>query len=276
MGGPVSAEDFLAAMDMATPSPSSLAEFVDRHSPVDKELPFVHSTRCEFFRHLCSAGFLSPADCPVFSESLLYFFYGRPAYRSKAGSLPNTGILLMPICFVFKPGVLDSHLRRVFPFDTGAAYGGMFSPHISPTRLTEFCLTPTLLSIKKAVSTFFETNEAYFAATPKDNLRTNATSGLASLDCYCSLITQDGETPYDDRRAVIEVQTAAPVSLKDTLLAVILPTPFLDDAVVRNAIVNEWRSYPLRYNHYRGTAPAEYVRVIADRLEAYLDQGGYF
>jgi len=256
--------------------PSSIAEFVERHTPAAKELPFVHSTRCEFFDHLCAAGFLSPTDCPVFGEPLLYFFYGRPAYRAKAGSMPDTGTLLMPICFVFKPGTLETQLRRVFPFDTGAAYSGMFSPHIDPAKLAEFQLAPTLASIKKAVTAFFDTNDAYFSATPNPRLPILGGSGLASLDGYCSLILEEGVAAYDDRRAAIEAQIAAPISLKDTLLSVVLPSPFLDDPVVRDAIVNQWRAYPLRYNHYRGTIPSEYVRIIAEKVREFLYNGGYF
>ncbi len=260
---------------MPTP-PLSIADFVDGHRPVAKELPFVHSTRCEFFNHLCAAGFLSPTDCPVFNEPLLYFFYGRPAYRSKTGSMPDTGIMLMPICFIFKPGVLDTNLHRVFPFDTGAAHGGMFAPHIDPARLNEFQLNPTLVSIKKAVTAFFDTNEAYFAATPNPALPTAGTTGLTSLDCYCTLITTEGVATYDDRRAVIEVQTAVPISLRDTLLSVVLPRPFLDSPDVRNAIVHDWRAYPLSYDHVRASIPSEYVRDIVKDVREYLVKGDYF
>jgi hypothetical protein len=182
----------------------------------------------------------------------------------------------MPICFVFKPGVLDAQLRRVFPFDTGAAHNGIFSPHIDPAKLAEFQLAPTVVSIKKAVTAFFNTNEAYFTASPNPALAALGVTGLNSLDCYCSLITEDGETGYDDRRGAIEAQTTAPISLKDTLLSVVLPTPFLDDDGVRDAIVNQWRAYPLRYNHIRGTVPSEYIRLIAEKVREFLVNGGYF
>ena len=260
---------------MPAPSPSTFADFVEGHVPVDKELPFVHSTRCEYFFHLCSAGFLSPRTCPVFNEPLLYFFYGRPAYRSRAGDLPNTVMAPMPICFVFKPGILNGKLTKVFPFDTGAAHSGMFSPHVEPANLLSYGFNPTLAAIKKAVRAFFETNTEYYSATAKSGLSTSASTGISPVDSYYSLITEEGEATYDDRRAAIEGQTDQSLILKDNLLAVILPTPFLDDAAVRDAIVNQWRAYPLRYNHVRGTVPNHYVRVIADKLEEFLKGGGY-
>jgi hypothetical protein len=261
---------------MPSSPPASLAAFVDGHTPVTKELPFVHSTRCELFHHLCKAGFLSPSHCDVFGKPLLYFFYGRPAYRSKAGSLPNTDTALLPVCFVFKPAVLNGQMAQAFPFDSGAAHHGLFAPHIAPKNLPDFRLTPEMLSIKKAVSAFFETNEAYFAATAKPGFATAGPSGLPSLDGYRSLITEEGESHYDDRRAAIEVQTDKNVQLRDNLLTVILPTPFLGDPFVRDAITNEWRTYPLRYNHVRGTAPSEYVRTIVDLLRDFLGKGDYF
>jgi hypothetical protein len=261
---------------MSTASPSSFADFVDRHVPVDKELPFVHSTRCQVFHHLCSAGFLSPNECPVFKEPLLYFFYGRPAYRSRTGHLPNTAMAPMPICLVFKPGLFDGRLRRVFPFDTGAAHNGVFSPYVVPTDLMSFGFNPTLAAIKKAVRAFFETNSEYYAGTAKSGLKASPRTGLPAVDSYCSLITDEGVSSYDDRRAAIEGQMADLLPLKDNLLAIILPSPFLDDATVRDAIVYQWRAYPLCYNHVRGTAPNQSVGVIVEKLQAFLTKGGYF
>ncbi len=255
------------------PSPLTFAEFVEAHTPVANELPLVHTTRCELFKQLCSAGYLSPRDCPVFKEPLLYFFYGRPAYRSKLGGRPDTLMNPMPICFVFKPGAVGPDFKRVFPFDSGAASAGMFVPHVEPGDLLAYSLPPNLATIRKAISAFFETNDNYFFGTPRsDPAAANAISAIGS---YRSLLNEGGPTHYDDRRSAIEVQSDQNLILRNNVHAVVLPTPFLKFPDVRHAIVNEWRATPIRYSHFRGTVPNEYVRIIAEKVETLLTNGEY-
>ncbi len=246
------------------------ADFVETRSPAPGlELPFVHSTRCEFFPHLCSAGFLSPRDCPVFNEPLLYFFYGRPAYRSRIGSKPDPDLTLFPVCFVFKSGVFDTTIKRAFPFDTGAANGGMFAPHVTAASVSEFTINPSIQSIQRAVGAFFDTNGNYYTGVP-GSLTSGSPTGLNTVDCYCRLISEPGEKDYDDRRFTMEVQTTQSVILRDNLSAVVLPSPFLDMAGVMETIVKEWRTQPIRYSHHHGTAPNEYVRTIMEKVENHL------
>ncbi|SEK00155.1 hypothetical protein SAMN05518849_1256 [Sphingobium sp. AP50] len=62
---------------------------------------------------------LDPVPCPVFNkEPLIYFFYGRPAYRASAQIQSNGLDAYAPICIIMKPDAADP--RRIFPFDSGA------------------------------------------------------------------------------------------------------------------------------------------------------------
>jgi hypothetical protein len=258
---------------MPSQQPTSFAEFVEAHAPAKNDLPFVHSTRCEFFKSLATTGQLHPTTCAVFKEPLLYFFYGRPAFRPRGGSKPDTTRGLLPVCFVLKPDVIDAHLHRVFPFDSGAASKGLFAPHVSAVQ--GFGIATTVMAIKKAVTAFFETNEAYFLAMPRTDLANHPGRSLAPVNCYCSLIGSEGVADYDDRRCAFEVQTKISVPLKDNLLTVILPTPFLGEPNIRNVICKEWRSFPVCYNHILATPPSEYVRVVTEKAHDFLKNGGY-
>jgi hypothetical protein len=249
------------------------ARFVDSHPTMAEELPLVHSTRCEKFSEIANSRNLTTQLCSVFNEPLLYLFYGRPAYRSKSGTNPATSIAYCPVCFVFKPYTISKEVVRVFPFDSGASKGGLFEPHVSSTEADRFQLTSTLESARRATSLFFDTNQKFFIGEPKRDLLIPATE-LEALSYY-RLISHDGEDTYDDRRSAIEIQASTAITLKDTLLAVILPLSFLQEPNIRKVLVEQWRTYPITYSTVRGTIPSEYVRVITERLHSYLEAGGY-
>jgi hypothetical protein len=119
---------------------------------------------------------------------------------------------------------------------------------------------------------FFETNRKYFLATPRHGLAALGQPEAAALQHLFSL---EGEAKFDDRRCAVEVQLRQSVPLRDNLLAVILPTNFLEAQSMRETLVKEWRTYPLAYPTYRGASPRECYGVIRDRLERYLSDGGY-
>ena len=240
---------------------------------MNEELPLVHSTRCEKFADIAKARSLIPQLCPVFGEPLIYLFYGRPAYRSKNGSTPSTDIAYCPVCFVFKPYTISAQLIRLFPFDSGASKGGLFEPHISRTDTDNFQLSLTLESARRTINFFFETNAKFFVGEPKRGLFI-PDAELEALNYY-QLVSHEGDEAYDDRRSAIEVQANIAIELRDTLLAVILPFSFLQESDIRKVIVKDWRTYPITYSTVRGTIPSEYVRVIAEKLRSYLEDGGY-
>jgi hypothetical protein len=249
------------------------ARFVDNHPGMTEELPLVHSTRCEKFLEIAKTRSLAPQPCPVFNEPLLYLFYGRPAYRSKVGTKPSTDIAYCPVCFVFKPYTISAEVIRVFPFDSGASKGGLFEPQVARADTDNFQLSTTLESARRAASLFFDTNQNFFIGEPRRGLIIPPTEEEALR--YYGLISHDGEDDYDDRRSAIEVQASTAISLRDILLAVILPLSFLQDADVKKVVVQEWRTYPITYSTVRGTIPRDYARDVSVKLESFLKEGQY-
>ncbi|MDR4485163.1 MAG: hypothetical protein R3B95_18500 [Nitrospirales bacterium] len=203
----------------------------------------------------------------------MYLFYGRPAYGSKLGAKPSTSIAYCPVCFVFKPYTISKKIARIFPFDSGASKDGLFEPHLPRLEVENFQLSTTLESARRATDLFFETNYKYYLGEPKQGLPIPATEKEAHK--YYCLISHEGDDQYDDRRSVIEVQISTALTLRDTLLAVILPLGFLEESYVRKALFEDWRTYPITYSTVRGTIPAQYGRVIADKLQRFLKDGAY-
>ena len=128
---------------------------VNSHPAMAKELPLIHTSRCEFLNSFTASHTLEPRLCNVFSESLVYLFYGRPAYRSQRGGRYGEPIALCPVCFVFKPHTVSSSIHRVFPCDSGAVTSARFEPELRAADLTELSLKPEIESARRLVSLIF-------------------------------------------------------------------------------------------------------------------------
>src|SRR5882724_1730932 len=127
----------------------SLREIVGQQIALAEELPLVHTTRCEVLPHIVANHELrSLTPCNIFHEHLIYFFYGRPAYRYALGIDPGGGVELCPVCFVFKPHTIGNMAKRIFACDSGGIEGGFFKPHLQPPDRDDMQLDNTLDSAR--------------------------------------------------------------------------------------------------------------------------------
>lgn len=200
------------------PGPTSLRSFVASQKHLCDELPLVHTSRCEFLNDIVRDGALNTTHCSTYNESLLYFFYGRPALRPSKGKRNGEKIPLCPVCFVFKPRRITQGIHRVMPCDSGAVHAGLFVPDITSSDLSALELDPRITSARRWVRFMFETNANYFVG----NVRTGIvfTPGTAESRLY-SLVQGSGPAAYDDRKSAIEVQIRKAVSLRGSLLGVV-------------------------------------------------------
>jgi len=228
-----------------------------------EELPLVHTSRCKFLPELAKNGHISPRRCEVFQESLIYLFYGRPAYRSKQGRSAGESIVLCPVCFVFKPRTVSRNVARVFPCDTGALHKGIFQPHLTAADIKELELDPAIESARRYVHFFFKTNGNYFLG--KVNRSMSAPNYEATQKLY-QLLLSSVPSKFDDRKSAVEVQTREKLFLKDQLLYVVLPCEFLDDVNIREAIFEHWNCDPILYPTFDGDAPNQYYSVLREKL----------
>src|SRR3954452_19547101 len=112
---------------------TTLRAIVTAETAAAEELPLVHTTRCEILPYIVASHELRSVNlCDVFNEHLIYFFYGRPAYRHALGSDPSGNLDLCPVCFVFKPHTIGGAVKRVFACDSGGIQNGYFVNHLFP------------------------------------------------------------------------------------------------------------------------------------------------
>lgn len=238
-------------------------QLIAAHTGTQEELPLIHTSRCEHVEAIITSNALTPRYCSVFKESVLYFFYGRPAYRPSAPAPGGDIIPLCPVCFVFKPRTVSTSLCRVFPCDSGAISQGLFDPHIASSAIAELELDPHIDSARRLVSAFFQTNRDYFVG----KVRTGVSCGSCEMATkYYGLINAPRVHAFDDRKSAIEIQTHHPASLAGHLLFVVLPNEFLEVPHIRSAILNEWNCDPIGYPTYNGDSPTSYFSVVREMV----------
>lgn len=230
-------------------------------------LPMVHSSRCEFIDTLIAQPTLEPRQCPVLRKNLLYFFYGRPSYRPRSAGVHD--IEYCPICFVFRLPNSQSSLEKVFPFDSGAAADGRYEPHIDRSELSAFELKPTLESARRTVQVVYGNNRDYFLGHPVAASNFSFQPGEAA-ERYFDLLTDPRIQNSDERRSSIEAISSDPTDLRKNVLAVVLPERFLDK--MARPIIEDWGALPITYPVWEATCPAEYSRVIQQKLLEFFER----
>jgi hypothetical protein len=240
----------------------SFSDYVQGHAMTPVELPLVHTTDCFRLGSIQESHALQPRSCGIFNEPLLYFFYGRPAYRDSSCTNPVREIGFYPICFVIRPGTLSRKLKRLYPFDTGASQKGLYEPAITPSKaLVTYEVLATLESARRIVGGFFEIAENYLSNKPRFGLLFGPDE--ADANSYYQLISGGGHPDCDDRCSAIEVQIGESLDLSGgVLMAVVLPTCFLDDAALRSTLVKIWRAQPLTYDADLGMRPLEFHGIV--------------
>jgi len=209
----------------------------------------------------------------VFQEHLIYFFYGRPAYRHALGSEPSGNLDLCPVCFVFKPHTIGSKAKRVFACDSGGVHKGYFEDHLFPPDRDEMQLDTTLDSARKLVPLVFGDNSRYYTGEAKSALPAAFAPGTPAARFH-ALLTDTAAGAGDDRRSAIEVQMDSPVTLDHHLLYVILPMDKLNEPGIREVILQNWQTDPIGYKVTKFRQPHEYRTLIGDLLEERYKQGG--
>lgn len=254
----------------------SLRQIVAAQAATAKELPLVHTTRCELLHHIVNDSKLkSVIECKVFHKHLLYFFYGRPAFKHDSGDEPSAVIDPCPVCFVFKPQSIGNSAKRVFACDSGGVHYKFFEPLLYPADRDEMELEPNLDSARRLVTLMFGSNAKYLLGDAQTALPPGFHPGTAPARYHALLTAAVPLTkPADDRRSAIEVQMDTPVALDHHLDYVILPNEKLGEPGVREAIQNDWDATPLGYDFIRYRPPGEYRTLFYEMLKPGLQRDG--
>lgn len=253
-------------------TPKCLDERMNVATVMEQLLPFFHSCDAFFLRPILEEKRLSPTDCHVFNEKILYLFYGRPAY--KCIGRPSCGLdSFLPISFILKSEPIQN-IIRIAPFDTGAYKKDLYKEFLHPKmEMSSFFLSPTKESISKTVAYFFETNHQYFAGKPKHEVTFDPLD--FEIQSYHELIKGVFASKADDRKATIEVQLTDAIHLsEDTIEAIILPENFLSSDLLQEVLVENCKVEVLTYESF-GLASDQYYSETLRLTKQYLIKKNY-
>jgi hypothetical protein len=237
------------------------------------KLPLVHTTDMQGFRRVEAANALRPQPCPVYrGERLLYFFYGRPAYRAHRAVETTTAKSFAPVCFIMSDQ-LEDKVCRIMPFDTGAFHNGLMHPPMHPdVPLSEYELGIETSAPMKLIKTFFGTERRYYDRMPLSDVVDEEDSWRRfSIDSFNQLIRNRSNSRIDDRVCAIEIQVNKDVELRNRVEAVILPSAYLQLAGVGQQI-DSWGAIAIPYDLGYEFIPKEIIGVFWQAIRDFLVQ----
>jgi hypothetical protein len=234
-------------------------DWVDKQpNPGWPPMPLTHITKALVAADIAKSGHVDLIKCDVFEEPLAYFFYGRPAYRvSGDGAIKIEAAC--PCCFIFDAKLVEK-AEAIFAFDTGAFSKRMYKHMLTDEmKIEDFSLGKDASRPNKLIMRAFGSRLAYFQgniyAIPDPTTVTKAFEFHARS--YLNLLASPGRNEPDDRICSIEVVLAEKVSLKDSLLAIIVPhtlwdddAPWLKDLQRAGAIIQPYNFVPGRHPDY--------------------------
>jgi hypothetical protein len=240
------------------------------------QIPLLHTTDMHAFRTIRLGDILEPQNCDVFrGESLLYFFYGRPAYRIHRDVGSTTAKHYAPICVIMN-GTFSPAPKRIFPFDTGAYHRKLLHPPMHedlPMEAYELdvgCDAP-----QKLIRIFYGSFRNYYDRRPLANvLDENTAWQNLTVDAYYQLISRRSNSLSDDRASAIEIQVDSPVYLCGNVGAIIIPSGYLDQPGVLNQIDN-WGAKAIPYDLGFEFVPGEQIGIFVQKVRDYLLEEGY-
>ena len=188
--------------------------------------PLVHSA--DTVRHpgsnnltaddILRTGMITPVHCDVFGEDLIYTYIGRAAYREVS----------CPCCFIIKP--LPELLQNIFIFDTGAYYEKRYSMLLDDVLDINLFRIPAKTDyVKKFILSYFGDNGRYLYSYP---MKHDALNKLSHLEEFSYIMLESLEKfdsiGFDDRCRTLENIIRGPISLRDSLQAVLFPQSMLE------------------------------------------------
>lgn len=231
--------------------------------PCEKALVWCHTTSAYFFREMVESGECRLRPCKFFHEDLLYFFYGRPAYR--LDDEPMAKAASQPVVLLFHPDLVDTG-KRLFPFDSGAFHEKLLDRWMHPEmRLSAFALRCAMEGALRFVAAFFDSNDNYLRTRVRGDIKKHGGDFEVHALVRMFVAAADGnpQQPADDRRMAMELQLDRAIPLRSADLVGVIYPDELDESdwfrSFRSGCRQEvqWKEYKPQAckmaSHYLGT-----------------------
>ena len=180
------------------------AAWLNKFDELQPSMLWCHTTDAYVLRNLIEYECFQPQQCEYFNERLTYFFYGRPAYKTRRDeNIRHTANA--PITIILKPEIV-SYAKNIYPFDTGAFWTKRYAKWMhSKMDLSSFNVSMVSNAQFKHVKGFYGSNLSYFdciASVQKENL-----IGEFEAEAIAGLISDQNSDDADDRKITFEIST---------------------------------------------------------------------
>jgi hypothetical protein len=246
-------------------------DYIKSAPKIPASLALTHATDFEAFGRMLRSDEIGARLCPVYSQDLVYFFYGRPSYRVNSGEFTYQLPALAPVCLLLDAKALGAPIR-VMPFDSGGFPLYAEALHKSYTR-SDFEVSPIPESYERLVGAFYASTQSYYDKCPMPNLTFGVLQGRANA--YYLLITNGLAQEYDDRCSAIEVQFDHSISLTGKVRAVVMPEQAVSDPTIAEAL-KKWDAIALTYKLTGRFRPIEFLAKIFELVEDFARRDGAF
>lgn len=256
---------------------SRFQKFVESHDATDERLPFIHITNGYNFDRISLGDVLKPSGCKVFSEDLLYFFYGRPSYKTKQ-TLNARLAFDWPVIFVFDYKKIDRLIRSAFPFDSGAFVSGRYKYFFDDgSDVEDFRFTRGNHNVTKVVSAFYRSNHEYFCGSSSKNIEIPLDEFEAAGVHELVRVPNHPDAPhhlkYDERSSSIEVILKQSIPIVGNVDAILIAKKFLDMPAWREAL-ERWKPKKLKtYSVAQNMSPDAFAGMIYSQVEEIIFDG---
>lgn len=195
------------------------------------KLPLLHITGTGVARNIILTGMLEARPCKFFNEKLLYFFFGRPAYRLRNGEKKSDQISRSPFVFILNSDFVSP--KYVYPFDSGAALSGKYTGEDPTLCLKDYELNPSIEGARKHLNWAFDSVDDYLQGRLKPTISKDIEHYECSVLGYITIAQQATKSInnlelYDDRAASIEVSSAHNIDIQSAVDLAILPKQYLE------------------------------------------------
>lgn len=253
-------------------TPARYWNWLSKVDPKRQVLAWCHSTDAFVLRDIMQTGNFVPQTCPVFGEDLLYFFYGRPAYRSTEENAIGCAAR-EPVVLIMAPTLADRGVR-LYPFDSGAFQAGRYDKWMhKKMSLKSFELPPNLRAPERHVTAFFDSNEAYLSALA---IRpTPMPAGELEVDCLANFLTEPVNSPADDRRCAVELLIGESIAVDETsIYAIIMPFPLTDADYVKDFAARHKNIEIMTYSSNTMKKANEFQALLEERVTGIYQRRG--
>jgi hypothetical protein len=199
---------------------SSLQSFLEESERpfelLNSDVELFHTTTGENFRDIIMKGVIFPSLCTVFEkERLVYFFAGRPGYKTSL--IRDPAHWHLPAIIAFEPfSSIDP--KRIFPFDSGAASSSRFYEVLGIKNIYNYELKPNIRTFSKLINFFFGDYDSYKDGKPISFEKVQKIIGNNTLDIeilsLSRLYNYRFNEQIDDRARLIEFQYDREIDLK--------------------------------------------------------------